>query len=81
MQEELDKAYQALCEWESWQGKFSNSGCADGDETLFAYRLMGALTAASVLCEHPRPDEYMTDLLVEVYELINGESNEVDDDD
>lgn len=78
LQEELDKAYETLSRWESWQ---DGNGPEDENQTIFALRLLGALTAASVLCEHPRPDEYMRDLIAEVYEVINGESDEGDDDD
>lgn len=78
LQEELDKAYETLSRWESWQ---DGNGPEDENQTINTWVLMGKLTMAQVMLVHPRPDEYMRELISDVDVLINGESDEGDDDD
>lgn len=73
MTTKLDEAYEALQRWESWA---DGRGAETEEETIGAFRLMGALTAASALAENPRPTEYIQELIDEVYELINGDTEE-----
>lgn len=68
--EKLEQAYELLVKWESWTGEFEKSGCEDPDLTFTAHRLIGAITACQVLREHPRPMEYMEQLIQEAHELV-----------
>jgi hypothetical protein len=67
--ERLEAAYKQLLHYDSWEGQFKKSGCADPDQTLMLYWLTGKIITLQQFLDGAPMHELISVALDEVEEM------------